>query len=87
MTREVQPFDSGTQYGAWRAHNCYECAKFNPDKFDGQCDIDEAIGLAYIGSGKISERIAERMGYRNIVPGPWTWECPEAKPRPPEVLQ
>lgn len=70
----VRPFSNGMQLGDWRARNCRNCGKFNPERFDGQCDLDEAIGLAYAGEGTVTEEVAQRMGFAE---GPVTWDCPE----------
>ncbi len=76
----IRPFSSGTQFGAWRERNCEGCKLYNEDVFDGQCQIDEALGLAYMGGGTVTAEIAQRMGYEDVVPGPWTWDCPERVP-------
>lgn len=58
----VRPFSNGSEFGGWRARNCHHCGKYNPDKYDGVCEIDGALGLAYIGLGEITKEIAERIG-------------------------
>jgi hypothetical protein len=70
----IRPFSNGTQLGAWRARNCRNCGLWNPERFDGQCSIDEAIGLAYAGDGTVTEDVAQRMGYAE---GLVTRDCPE----------
>ena len=50
----MRPFSNGSEYVWWRGENCHHCAKFNPEKHDGQCEIDGALGAAYIGSGHVS---------------------------------
>lgn len=42
----------------------------------GHCDIDNALGLAYIGSGKVSTEIGKRMGWNHDKPF-YGWDCPE----------
>lgn len=74
----VRPFSNGTQLGAWRARNCHGCGLWNTERFDGTCDLDEAIGLAYGGDGTVTEEVAQRMGFTE---GPYTWDCPERQPR------
>ena len=68
MNEEVNPFSCGSQYGDWRSRNCDRCLKSYDNQVQaptdgmGPCDIDNAIGLAYIGSGRVSSEIASRMG-------------------------
>ena len=79
--KQVRPFSNGSQYGDWRMRNCDHCAKswdnMKPQSDDGKgpCEIDNAIGTAYIGSGSVDESIGKRMGYEN--PLYYSWECPE----------
>ena len=82
MSEDVRPFATGSQYGAWKGRNCHRCAKYNEDKYDGACEIDGALGLAYIGHGHVAADIAERMGCVLIQPEPYTWDCPEREARP-----
>ena len=74
----MRPFSNGSEYVWWRGENCHHCAKFNPEKHDGQCEIDGALGAAYIGSGHVSEEIARRLGAGE--PGEYRFvpaACPE----------
>ena len=59
---QVRPFASGYDYGCWRVQNCHGCAKYNPDVYDGGCEIDLALGIAYVGSGEVAVQIWQRMG-------------------------
>lgn len=80
---EVRPFSCGSQYGDWRSRNCYRCVKSyentKPEPKDGMgpCDIDNAVGMAYIGSGSVTPEIAKRMGYSGENEGAYGWDCPE----------
>lgn len=77
----MRPFGCGSQYRDWRSRNCYRCVKSyentNPEPKDGMgpCDIDNAIGLAYLGSGTVPAKIAERMGFKSSLD--YGWDCPE----------
>lgn len=81
MSEEVRPFSCGTQYGDWRDRNCWQCRKSydstepKPKDGMGPCEIDNALGLAYLGSGSVTKEIGKRMGYDN--PLAYSWECPE----------
>lgn len=72
----VTPFSNGAQFGDWCARNCNRCEKYNSETFDGTCDIDGALGMAYIDSGEVEDSIAERMGYTANREA-YTWDCPE----------
>ena len=72
----VRPFSNGSQYADWQARNCNRCAKYNPERYDGACDIDGALGIAYIGTGTVPDDIARRMGYLDNQDA-FTWDCPE----------
>lgn len=82
----VRPFSCGSQYGDWRDRNCFRCVKsyehMEPKPKDGKgpCEIDNAVGLAYIGSGAVTPDIARRMGYANV--GVYGWDCPERELAP-----
>jgi hypothetical protein len=86
MAEEVRPFSCGSQYGDWRSRNCDRCIKSydnqNPQPKNGMgpCDIDNAIGIAYIGSGSVTHEIAKRMGYDD--PCAYGWDCPERELKP-----
>lgn len=81
MADSVRPFSCGSQYGDWRDRNCFRCVKSyehmepKPENGLGPCEIDNAVGLAYIGSGSVTPEIATRMGYSDI--GVYGWDCPE----------
>lgn len=76
----ARPFSNGAQFGDWCARNCNRCAKYNADQFDGKCEIDGAIGMAFIGDGSVDGAIAERMGYTEHT-DEYTWDCPERELR------
>ena len=77
----ISPFSCGTQYMDWEAANCLRCKKsvdVNDDVF--VCDIQEALGLACIGDGYVTDDIARRMGYfDNNGKGSFAycWKCNE----------
>jgi hypothetical protein len=86
----VRPFRCGSQYGDWRSRNCDRCVKSydnqkpQPTNGMGPCDIDNAVGLAYLGSGSVTPEIGKRMGYTSSLE--YGWDCPErelkGEPRP-----
>jgi hypothetical protein len=76
MSDLVSPFHAGSQYADWTARNCWGCALYDPDTFNGACEIDGALGIAYLEHGKVPRGIAERMGYFKNE-GAYTWDCPE----------
>ena len=83
---EVRPFHCGTQFGDWQAANCLRCTKYKEEEpWDGGCEIDCALGVAYIGDGTVSREIAERMGYfEHNPPGElpsYNWRCREFERR------
>ena len=79
----VRPFSCGSQYGDWRDRNCFRCVKSyehaepKPKDGMGPCVIDNAVGIAYIGSGSVTPEIAKRMGYTGENEGAYGWDCPE----------
>lgn len=77
---KIRPFDTGSHFDAWTHRNCEGCAKYNPETFDGGCEIDGALGAAYLGDGLVDVAIVRRMG---STPDErrWTWECPEREAR------
>lgn len=87
MSAEIYPFSNGSQYGDWRDRNCFRCVKSyeskEPKPIDGlgPCDIDNALGLAYIGSGKVKSEIGKRMGWDHNKPF-YGWDCPERELKP-----
>lgn len=79
-TEGVQPFHCGSQYADWVDHNCSRCAKFDPEVATGECAIDDALGMAYLGDGLVTYAIAERMGYTALKGHVLVWDCPEREP-------
>jgi hypothetical protein len=81
----IRPFYCGSQYGDWQDRNCLRCTKYNPDEFDGACEIDGALGMGYLTDGMVTAEIARRMGYREASPSElpeYTWPCPDRIPAP-----
>lgn len=78
---KVYIFSNGTQFADWTDRNCDRCKKgasviLEPHEWP-TCEIEYAIGVAYIGSGKIDEEIAKRAGVSEETKGCYTWECNE----------
>jgi hypothetical protein len=77
----VRPFDCGAQFCDWCLSNCNSCTLYDYD--NPKCEIDRAIGIAFIVSGEVSDEIARRMGINpdSEEVGPYIWRCPERVPR------
>lgn len=79
MSDNLQPFSNGSQYADWQMSNCERCKKYNPAKASPEaCEIDYAIGSAYLGDGAVSEDIARRMGYTDHRDA-YNWPCGEVE--------
>lgn len=78
MSKRVRPFSCGMQYMDWLDRNCCRCARYSYDAARQvvlcSCPINRAISLACVSDGTITQRMAERMGYRQDA---YTWDCPE----------
>lgn len=75
-----RPFSSGTQYASWTFANCEHCKHGylnNDEQF--VCEIEKAINLALIGDGNVTDKIADRMGYRDDE-FLYLWQCGEFAP-------
>lgn len=77
----IQPFYCGSQYGDWTSSNCDRCKKganrLGPDALP-TCEIELALGEAYILSGNVTADIAQRMGYTDDGMA-YTWPCGEVE--------
>jgi hypothetical protein len=62
------PFSNGTQWLDWQASNCDRCTKQN------NCQLIDALNVAYFGDGSVSDKIAKRLAY---APGKYLWQCGE----------
>lgn len=63
MTDRIRIFSNGSQFADWEASNCQRCKKWAGwDKLP-TCEIDVALGEAYLGDGTVSQEIATRAGY------------------------
>ena len=72
----VRPFSNGSQFSDWVERNCHDgCLYYNHD--DPACELDIALGLAYLGEGNIPPDIAERLGCNDTALGYPKPECPE----------
>ena len=73
----IKPFSNGTQCLDWQASNCERCKKYRRDFMDPEaCPIDLALGDACIDDGKITNKMAKRMGYD---PDKYVWMCGEVE--------
>jgi hypothetical protein len=81
----MRPFYCGTQYADWETWNCENCRKqgryADADKTDWRwsCELQRALGEAYLGDGSVSEDVARSIGYIGNE-ARHNWECPEATP-------
>lgn len=77
------PFSNGTQFLDWREVNCVGCKKSYDENGESyKCDIEMALDYACVGSGKVSEGIARRMGYLTEEGERVTyfvWQCTEVE--------
>lgn len=71
-------FSSGSQYGDWVASNCERCAKYDVNDLP-TCEIDEALGLAYLDDGKVTPEIALRAGVNEENANKYVWPCSEVE--------
>lgn len=79
MNKKVSPFHCGSQHADWVCANCDHCDKYDPERpvdDPDACDIDNALTVASLGDGTVSEEIARRMGYRSGT-FVYNWPCPE----------
>lgn len=76
MSERIHIFSCGTQYSDWVASNCERCKKYNPDGI-GNCDIDNALLIAYFDDGKVCTEIAKRAGLTEQAQGSYVWVCGE----------
>jgi hypothetical protein len=73
-----RPFSCGSQHADWESSNCDRCTKRIPDDADYtgfRCDIQKAIGEAFMTDGTVSKDIARRMGYTDHLA--YNWPCTE----------
>lgn len=73
---KIHIFSNGSQYADWQTSNCYRCTKFSGYGELPTCEIDEAIGIAYLSDGTVSQKIATRAGYD---PERYVWCCGEVE--------
>ena len=77
-----RPFSNGGQFMDWCASNCDRCVLGNANRESGACDIEQALALAYLDDGTVSEDIARRMGYLKpdgTTDRNYAWPCTEVE--------
>ena len=80
--KKVCPFSNGTEYMIFEEMNCWKCKKdFNEENpeiggINHKCEIEQALAVAYVSDGLVSEEIAIRMGLGNGYKA-WDGKCPE----------
>ncbi len=72
----IHIFSNGSQFNDWSASNCLRCTKWSGWDELPTCDIDMALGEAYLGDGTVSQEIATRAGYD---PDKYVWPCGEVE--------
>ena len=55
---EATPFSSGSEFGDWHYKNCENCQSYNDD-VTVTCDIEYALGIGYMGHGKVTSEVNE----------------------------
>lgn len=68
-TKTYQPFSNGSEFVCWSARNCDQCNKGYDEKSKSKiggvrgfkCDLEHAIGLAYMESGGITKEFYDRF--------------------------
>lgn len=75
----IKPFSNGSEFSEWTSDNCNQClAQGDPDvnPLDSvphdACVLEAALGLAYIGDGKMARRSVELIGCDGLWPQPCT---------------
>lgn len=81
MSEKHIPFSCGSQSMDWVSANCARCTKYNPEG-KSDCEIVEALNVAFWEDGSVSEEIAERMGLLDHSPPrqdgiSYNWPCKE----------
>lgn len=74
--KTIRPFSNGSQFADWAASNCERCNKYCIHASKGACEIDFAVGMAYLADGSVTVDIAKRMGYLDNT-GEYNWQCNE----------
>ncbi len=72
------PFSKGSQFGDWVCRNCHNCRKYDQAK-EPTCEIDIALGLAYLSDGNVPAEIYQRMGAAENEMC-YGWTCKEIEP-------
>lgn len=77
----IIPFSNGSQYADWQSCNCERCQKSVTVTDPGgdqwpTCEIESALLEADIFDGRISDEIAQRMGYDQER---YVWPCGEVQ--------
>jgi len=86
MAESFSPFYCGTQYADWMTSNCMNCKKFDVNGENTNCELDDAIAVAFWGDGNVPEPIAERMSaikYKGL----HNWPCGEIDTDDKELLE
>ena len=59
--RRTWPFSNGMEFAGWVKNNCSVCAKsYDNDARKWRCDIERALGEAYLGNGTMPIALARR---------------------------
>lgn len=74
MSKSKSPFSNGSQYSDWLSSNCERCKKYDYEHPELSCELENAIGIAAITDGKVTQEIYKRMGAES---GNYIWMCPE----------
>lgn len=80
MGTMIRPFSNGTQYMDWLASNCERCKKATWDLVENfKCDLQEALDMACIGTGEITNEQSKRIGINENTKNSYVWPCSEVE--------
>ena len=72
----VRPFSNGSQWGDWEASNCERCTKyFDEEKGEFLCPFQEALTIACVDDGEITDEVAAGIGLTDETRGRYVWKC------------
>lgn len=74
IDERVRPFSSGGQFSNWSSSNCDRCINGGDRQLLPTCEIELAIGEAYLGDGTVSVEVARQVGYFDNK-GYYVWPC------------
>lgn len=55
MSTNIRPFSNGSQFDDWCFNNCSQCKRSSAETPTPTCQIEIALGLAYIGTEQLNK--------------------------------